>query len=192
MCDLNGPFKLCSCADEIDLSKPHWKLHMNSIGEGEIQSVLGMPVFEFHMLDVIQERKILRRLNTTNVFDFEYHPNENDKLFIHEDEDYYIEFEFKKGKWKKVEFLGMHTHFEFEKESKGIIESKNSKLKEIYKKYLSILNEEEEDITICFQQSRKISEKDLIKLLESRINGKPYKFPKGYVTSRGQPYSRFE
>ena len=92
MCDLNGPFKLCSCADDIDFSKPHWKLHMNSIGEGEIQSVLGMPVFEFHMLDVIQERKILRRLNTTNVFDFEYHPNENDKLFIHEDVDYDIVF----------------------------------------------------------------------------------------------------
>ena len=189
MCDLNGPFKLCSCADDIDLSKPHWKLHMNSKGEGEIQSILGTPVFEFHMLDIIQERKILRRLNTTNVFDFEYHPNENDKLFIHEDEDYYIEFEFKKGKWRKVKFLGMHTHFEFEKESKGIIESKNSKLKEIYKKYLSILNEKEEDITIC-SQPMKISEKDLIKLLESRINGKPYKFPKGYVTSQGQPYSR--
>ena len=127
--------------------------------ESEIHSVLGMPVFELHMLDVIQERKILRRLNTTNVFDFEYHPNENDKLFIHEDEDYYIEFEFKKGKWRKVEFLGMHTHFEFEKESKGIIESKNSKLKEIYKKYLSILNEEEEDITICLNNQGKYQRK---------------------------------
>ena len=70
-----------------------------------------------------------------------------------------IEFEFKKGKWRKVEFLGIHTYYEFKKESKGIIESKNSKLTEVYKKYLSILNEEEEDITICFQQSRKISEK---------------------------------
>ena len=37
-----------------------------------------------------------------------------------------------------------------------------------------------------------ISEKDLIKLLESRINGKPYKFPEGYVTSLGQPNSLFE
>ena len=144
------------------------------------------------MLDVIQQKKILRRLNTINVFDFEYLPNENDKLFIHEDEDNYIEFEFKKGKWRKVEFLGLHYHFEFEKDSNGIIESKNSKLKEVYKKYLSVLNEEEEDITICFRQSKKISEKDLIKLLESRIYGKPYKFPEGYVTSLGQNNSRFE
>ena len=191
MCDLNGPFKLCSCADEIDFSKPHWKLLRNPIGEGEIQCTVGMPSIEVNMLDVIQERKILRRLNRTNVFDFEYHPNENDKLFIHEDEDYYIEFEFKKGKWRKVEFLGIHNHFEFEKESNGIIESKNSKLKEVYKKYLSILNEKEEDITICYQESRRISEKDLIKLLESRINGKPYKFPEGYITC-GQYNSRFE
>ena len=144
------------------------------------------------MLDVIQQKKILRRLNTINVFDFEYLPNENDKLFIHEDEDNYIEFEFKKGKWRKVEFLGFHYHFEFEKDSKGIIKSKDSKLKEVYKKYLSVLNEEEEDITICFRDSKKISEKDLIKLLESRINGKPYKFPEGYVTSLGQHNSRFE
>ena len=70
-------------------------------------------------------------------------------------------------------------------------ECKNSKLKEVYKKYLSILNEEEEDITICYQESRRISEKDLIKLLESRINGKPYKFPEGYITC-GQYNSRFE
>ena len=95
MCDLNGPFKLCSCADDIDFSKPHWKLFRNSIGKGELNSILGMPIFEVHMLDVIQQKKILRRLNTINVFDFEYLPNENDKLFIHEDEDNYIEFEEK-------------------------------------------------------------------------------------------------
>ena len=56
------------------------------------------------MLDVIQQKKILRRLNTINVFDFEYLPNENDKLFIHEDEDNYIEFEFKKGKWRNSRY----------------------------------------------------------------------------------------
>ena len=33
-----------------------------------------MPIFEVHMLDVIQQKKILRRLNTINVFDFEYLP----------------------------------------------------------------------------------------------------------------------
>jgi len=42
-------------------------------------------------------------------------------------------------------------------------------LKEVYKKYLSILNEEEEDITICFIQSKKISEKDLIKECKNNV-----------------------
>ena len=182
MCDLNGPFKLCSCADDIDFSKPHWKLLRNSIGHGETHSIMGTPSFEVSMIDLIQQRKISRRLNSINVFDFEYQPNENDKLFIHEDEDNYIEFEFKKGKWRKVEFFGLHSYFEFEKESQGIIESKNSKLKDVYKKYLSILNEEEEDVTICFIKSRKISEKDLIHLLELRINGQPYRLPEGYIT----------
>ena len=26
MCDLNGPFKLCTCSDKIDKEKPHWIL----------------------------------------------------------------------------------------------------------------------------------------------------------------------
>ena len=57
----------------------------------------------------------------------------------------------------------------FEKESKGIIESQNSKLKEVYKKYLSVLNMEERDITFCHRTSKKISEKVLIQLMESMI-----------------------
>ena len=54
MCDLNGSFKLCSCADDIDFSKPHWKLFRKAIGEGEIHDIMGMPIFEVHMLDLIQ------------------------------------------------------------------------------------------------------------------------------------------
>ena len=35
MCDLNGPFRLCTCSEDIDYSKPHWVLHMNSANDGE-------------------------------------------------------------------------------------------------------------------------------------------------------------
>ena len=35
MCDLNGPFRLCTCSGDIDYSKPHWILRMNNINEGE-------------------------------------------------------------------------------------------------------------------------------------------------------------
>ena len=183
MCDLNGPFKLCSCDNDVNYSKPHWVLHRNAIVDNPIKEIAGVDIgggLEItvgivsnpnmvNMLDIIQERNILRRLNTINVFDFEYHPNENDELFIHEDEDDFIEFVFKKGKWRKVDHFGPLNFFMFEKESKGIIESQNSKLKEVYKKYLSVLNMEEMDITFCHRTSKKISEKVLIQLMESRI-----------------------
>ena len=24
MCDLNGPFRLCTCSDDVEYTKPHW------------------------------------------------------------------------------------------------------------------------------------------------------------------------
>jgi hypothetical protein len=35
MCDLNGPFRLCTCSDELDYTKPHWILRMNSTNDSE-------------------------------------------------------------------------------------------------------------------------------------------------------------
>ena len=37
--------------------------------------------FTINLIDVIQERKLLRRMNTRNVFDFDYNPKESDNLF---------------------------------------------------------------------------------------------------------------
>ena len=148
MCDLNGPFKLCSCADEIDLSKPHWKLYRNVIEKGEPTFIMGTPNspdFNF-ILDIIQQKKMLRRMNTLNVFDFEYAPNEGDKLFIYENEVEYIELEFKGGKWKKINFFGIHSNNKHEYKLLGIIEGETSRLKDVYSKYLSGLNKNEENI----------------------------------------------
>ena len=177
MCDLNGPFKLCTCSSEIDRSKPHWVLYRNVVKEGMPSMVVGMPIFTINLIGVIQERKLLRRMNTRNVFDFDYNPKESDKLFIYFDKDLedYIELEFINGKWKKIGPLGMHSENKHDLKTLGIIESKTSKLMQTYKKYLSVLSENEEDITI---QERPLlnntSEKDLIELLETRIK-KGYK-----------------
>ena len=78
MCDLNGPFKLCSCSSDIDYSKPHWILRMNSVNEGEDAMITVGMMISPNLIHKIERRKILRRLNTINVFDFEYTPNEND------------------------------------------------------------------------------------------------------------------
>ena len=71
MCDLNGPFRLIVVRK--DYSKPHWILRMSNINEGEDMMVnIGMMI-PSNLIDKIERRKILRRLNTINVFDFELH-----------------------------------------------------------------------------------------------------------------------
>ena len=172
MCDLNGPFRLCTCSDNVDYTKPHWILRMNSINDGEedIMVRIGM-MMPLNLINKIERRKILRRLNTVNVFDFEYEPSENDQLELNLEEDDGYTFNFKKGKWMLEEWNGEHPEFEHKSQKEGVIESENSKLKEVYKRYLHVLNEGEMDIVQCGWTNYRMSEKKLIELLEKRIKG---------------------
>jgi len=180
MCDLNGPFRLCTCSGDIDYSKPHWILRMNNINEGEDMMVnIGMMI-PSNLIDKIERRKILRRLNTRNVFDFEYAPNENDQLELNFEEDDGFKFTFRKGKWVLEEWFGEHPLFEHKDKRKGVIESENSKLKEVYKQYLEVLAENERDIVDCGWSNYRMSEKSLIDFMERRIRGENVKFPDDY------------
>ncbi len=118
MCDVNGPFKLCTCDTNVDRTKPHWILHRYIQSKEEYQ-MMG----DFRTPNLYQQnstRSLKRRLNSVNVFDFEYVPVEGDylELFLSpeidcyvddEDEEDYVEFdpdyilEFKKGKWLLLE-----------------------------------------------------------------------------------------
>ena len=180
MCDLNGPFRLCSCSDEIDYTKPHWILRMNSINDDvETMVTIGM-MMPLNLINKIERRKILRRLNTVNVFDFDYTPSENDQLELNlEEEDGYI-FNFKKGKWVFEEWYGERQEFEYKNQKEGIIESLPSKLKKVYKRYLNVLNEGEMDIVDCGWSNYRMSEKSLIDYMERRIRGEKVKFPDDY------------
>ena len=180
MCDLNGPFRLCTCSDNIDYTKPHWILRMNSINDDvETMVTIGM-MTPINLIDKIERRKILRRLNTVNVFDFEYAPSENDQLELNlEEEDGYI-FNFKKGKWVFEEWYGEHQEFGHKDQKEGVIESLPSQLKEVYKRYLNVLNEGEIDIVHCGWTEYRMSEKKLIELLEKRIKGEKIELPEGY------------
>lgn len=173
MCDLNGPFRLCSCSDNIDYTKPHWILRMNSINddvETMVTITIGM-MMPLNLINKIERRKILRRLNTVNVFDFDYTPSENDQLELNlEEEDGYT-FNFKKGKWVFEEWYGEHPVFEHQNTKEGVIDSLPSKLKEVYNRYLNVLNEGEMDIVQCGWTNYRMSEKKLIELLEKRIRG---------------------
>jgi len=180
MCDFSGPFRLCTCSDDIDYSKPHWILRMNTTSEGEdIMVTIGM-MNPLTLIDKIERRKILRRLNTVNVFDFDYTPSENDQLELNFEEDDGYKFTFKKGKWVLEDWYGEHQEFEHKDQKEGVIDSIPSQLKEVYGRYLSVINEGEMDIVQCGWTNYRMSEKKLIELLEKRIKGEKIELPEGY------------
>ena len=169
MCDLNGKFILCSCS-EVDLSEPHWKLSRNVSNDGEdIHIDIGM-MRPLNLIDKIERRKLLRRLNSRNVFDFEYHPKENDVLELNQSEDDGYKLTFLKGKWVLEEFMGEHLVFEHQDISYGKIEGEESELKRVYREYKSTLENGEHDIVDCGWTNERILEKELIKKLKTQTN----------------------
>jgi hypothetical protein len=58
------------------------------------------------------------------------------------------------------------------------LKTENSKLKEVYKHYLIVLDEEEMDIVQCGWTDYRMSEKNLINLMERRIKGEKKNYPK--------------
>ena len=180
MCDLNGPFRLCTCSSDIDYTKPHWILRMNTTPE-EIDMMvrIGM-MMPLNLINKIERRKILRRLNTVNVFDFKYEPSENDQLELNLEEDDGYTFNFKKGKWTLEEWYGEHPEFEHKSQKEGVIDSLPSKLKEVYKRYLNILEEGEMEIVQCGWTDYRMSEKNLINLMKRRIREEKIELSEGY------------
>ena len=67
MCDVNGPFKLCTCDSDLDLKKPHWILH-RFIKTREVINVMGL-FYQPEPYVKISLRSLKRRLNSINVFD---------------------------------------------------------------------------------------------------------------------------
>jgi hypothetical protein len=171
MCDLNGPFRLCSCSSDIDYTKPHWILRINSKNERVDASVMIGIMTPLNLIDKIERRKILRRLNNINVFDFEYLPYENDQLELNFEEEDGYKFTFKKNKWVLEEWYGEQPAFEHEIQKEGIIESLPSKLKEVYNQYLSVLEDGQPDIVQDNWSDQRMSEKSLIDYMQRRING---------------------
>ncbi len=102
MCDLNGPFTLCTCSEKIDKTSPHWILESNRI-EGEEVLVVGLFSQPNPIFTPIFKRNIIRRLNSKgSVFDFNYEPNEKDLLkLVGTFDEYYLEFYC--GKWNWLE-----------------------------------------------------------------------------------------
>lgn len=136
MCDVNGPFKLCSCSEKIDKKKPYWVLRTNKI-DGDEHYVLGMFSQPNILFTPIVRRNILRRLNyIKSVFDFDYTPQENDLLKLcGEYDEYYLVYESGKWRWlENFQYEGKRSG-KFKSKKRGYIEGKQSNLMKVLNDY---------------------------------------------------------
>ena len=78
------------------------------------------------------------------------------------------------------EWYGEYQEFEYKNQKEGIIESIPSQLKEVYNRYLNVLNEGEMDIVQCGWTNYRMSEKSLIDYMERRIRGEKVKSADDY------------
>jgi hypothetical protein len=108
MCDVNGPFKLCTCDSDLDRRKPHWILH-RFIQSRVVYNIMGL-FYQPDPYKIISLRSLKRRLNSINVFDFDYIPQDGDflELFVSPDpsDDELMsdfELEYSNGKWMYVD-----------------------------------------------------------------------------------------
>ena len=183
MCDVNGPFKLCTCSEKIDKKKPYWVLKSNRKDEEETV-VLGMFSQPNPLFTPIVRKNIVRRLNSVkSIFDFEYSPNERDLLKLcGKYDEYYCEYI--NGKWvwlENFDFFGKKEG-KFKNKSKGYIEGSKSKLMEVLSEYQKLTksnlyrteyegiiepkNEFEEKLHF----SNRFNQKEVIKLIKEEID----------------------
>ena len=145
MCDLNGPFKLCTCKSPINRRKPHWILHRTLIQKNDEYVIMGMLIIP-NLFELYLAKNLKKRLNSTNVFDFDYKAQEGDCLelfseeiseadFDPEDLEASHRFEFRKGKWQAIEPFDA-TIYEHQNELSGSIMGPKTELTQAYEKFL--------------------------------------------------------
>ena len=155
MCDINGPFKLCTCESAVDRTKPHWVLH-RYLQSKESLEIMGM-FSEPDPYIMISERSLRRRLNSVNVFDFDYVPVEGDylELFLNPsieydedgeafDDEPYPEFclEFRKDKWHLLATFEQYI-YEHKHSQSGEIIGPKSKLTIAFEQFKKNASEEQ-------------------------------------------------
>ena len=191
MCDVNGPFKLCTCSEKIDKKKPYWVLKSNR-EDDEDHMVLGMFSEPNIIFTPIVRRNILTRLNSVkSIFDFDYKPKERDLLKLcGEFDEYYCEF--KGGKWIWLEnFTYIEKKSgEYRNKTKGYIEGLQSKLMNVLDEYHTLTKislYESDDFGVHLPKnefeeklyySKKMNQKKIIVMIQEEIQRlKPLDYP---------------
>ena len=101
MCNIIDGFKLCTCNDKVDKSKPHWILERLIKKEDTIRDDVLIGILSPYYANNI--KTILSELNNGNPFDFEYKPEDNDMLELNFDEDTFSLI-YKKDKWEELPY----------------------------------------------------------------------------------------
>jgi len=118
MCDVNGPFKLCTCSEKINKKKPYWVLErVSSNLKDMIPTMIGMFPSEYEFnIDLI-----INQLNNKKPFDFNYHPKQKDTLTLNFESDTFHVI-YTNGKWRDFyDYVGLNES-DKQNKSEGIIQ----------------------------------------------------------------------
>jgi len=181
MCDVNGPFKLCTCSEKIDKNKPYWVLKSNREDNPDTM-IVGLFSQPNVLFTPIIRRNILSRLNSVkSIFDFKYTPQEFDLLKLSgEYDDYYCEYSNGKWRWLEVfEYVGIED-CKFKYKTKGYIEGSQSKLMEVLDEYQTLTKTslyESDDLGFYLPKNEfekklyttKLNQKEIIEMIQNEI-----------------------
>lgn len=128
MCTISNKLKLCTCSTkDVTRLKNYWVLHRFVKGKNDI--IVGetiMPYFNPLVNIKLNEKTILALLNEGNIFDVTMELKDKDRLhlaftFEGNEEHNNYGFEFKNGKWKKLEYCWMSWYQQHEVYKEGKI-----------------------------------------------------------------------
>lgn len=135
MCEISDELKLCTCSNAEELEN-YWVLYRYNKDKNEL--IVGQPILprDITLEELINRDIFCEFLNKKNCFDFEYQPQNKDRLLIslqtNSEEDFEEEsiaygFEHRNGKWKIKDY----ETFDWVEKYDGILEGK---IKNLYKK----------------------------------------------------------
>ncbi|WP_196889352.1 hypothetical protein [Aureivirga sp. CE67] len=113
MCKISEHLKFCTCNEKINLKENYWELKRRAKG-----FILGQLIHYPDDFDINKKTilKITDNLNSKNLFDFDYKPEEEDKLklsFNKGEKESIIHFLFKNGKWERFYESGLNNSFDY-------------------------------------------------------------------------------
>ena len=138
MCEISDELKLCTCSNAEELGN-YWVLYRYNKDKNEL--IVGEILLPriITLEEIRNKDNLLVLLNKNNCFDFEYQPQNKDRLLIslldsanNDFDEEYSEsitygYEYKNGKWKIKDY----ETFDWVEKYDGILEGK---IKNLYKK----------------------------------------------------------